>query len=59
MLQDLGSCSASPQALHEQDHRELEKLVTVLPARLSNTVLEQPDFSQVSFLFLRSAMGMH
>ena len=29
-LQDLGGCSASQQALHGQDKRELEKLLLVL-----------------------------
>ncbi len=45
-LQDAGGCGASQQALHEQDQRELEKLLIVLPERLASTVLEQPDFSE-------------
>ena len=47
VLQESGGCSASLQALHERGHRELEKLVTVLPERLAATVLEQPDFPEV------------
>ena len=47
-VQEQAACSASQQALHAQDLAELQKLVTVLPQRLTSTVLEQPDFSQVS-----------
>lgn len=47
-LQEYGGSSTPQQALQVHDQEELQKLVTMLPERLASTVLEQPDFSQVS-----------